>query len=152
MGTQQILMIILSVIVVGTAIAVGIQMFDNQLENQTRQALAAELLQQASQAQAWFRTPTMMGGGGNGRDANGDPVPTIDANEVAQYINKTATAGVYRNLHGQFTLTIENFVTPNVYQTEVKIAAVSDVDASITPDVTFEIGGTSSSAIVHPNL
>ena len=38
MGTQQILMIVLSVIVVGAAVAVGIQMFDNQSRNQARAA------------------------------------------------------------------------------------------------------------------
>jgi len=150
MGTQQILMIILSVIVVGTAIAVGIQMFDNQLENQTRQSLAAELLQQASQVQAWFRTPTMMGGGGNGKDAAGDAITTQwNDNDVAMYVNRQATNGTYTNLHGRFTLTTELFVTPNVYESEMRIYAISAVDDDITADITFTIGGTSSNAIVH---
>ena len=64
MGTQQILMIILSVIVVGAAIAVGIQMFDTQSHNQEVTNAIAEMVYMASQAQAWWRTPVIMGGGG----------------------------------------------------------------------------------------
>jgi hypothetical protein len=63
MGTQQILMIILSVIVVGAAIAVGIQMFDTQSYNQEYKAVTLDLIQNAAAAQAWYRTPREMGGG-----------------------------------------------------------------------------------------
>jgi len=72
MGTQQILMIVLSVIVVGAAVAVGIQMFDNQSKNQTRAACQADLLQFGINIQAYYRTPTMMGGGGGAFDASTD--------------------------------------------------------------------------------
>ena len=65
MGTQQILMIVLSVIVVGAAIAVGIQMFDNQSRNMTRAAIQTDFLQTGINIQAYFRTPVIMGGAGN---------------------------------------------------------------------------------------
>ena len=65
MGTQQILMIVLSVIVVGAAIAVGIQMFDSQSRNMTRAAIQTDFLQMGVNIQAYFRTPVIMGGAGN---------------------------------------------------------------------------------------
>jgi len=147
MGTQQILMIILSVIVVGTAIAVGIQMFDTQLENQTRQALAAELMQQASMAQAWYRTPKMMGGGGNGLDENGDPydLQHYDCITVAQYINRQATAvgegAQYRNLHGTFQMLKQG-------DHELAIIATSDVN-DIQVGCVFSLAEGSSSIMIQ---
>lgn len=74
MGTQQILMIVLSVIVVGVAVGIGIQMFDNQSKIQTRGACQADLLQFGIGVQAYFRTPTTMGGGGCEFDSSADLV------------------------------------------------------------------------------
>jgi len=147
MGTQQILMIILSVIVVGTAIAVGIQMFDTQLENQTRQALAAELMQQMSMAKAWWRTPLAMGGGGNGKNADGTFREPLNY-EIAQYITRGAQdgsgggqegSGYYRNLHGQFWLTkIPGAVSGDQ---RIRISATSDVKDTITARLEFDLSG-----------
>jgi len=149
MGTQQILMIILSVIVVGTAIAVGIQMFDTQLENQTRNTLAAELMQQMSMAQAWFRTPVMMGGGGNGKDPEtGDPIQAT-AEDIAMYINRGANnSDTYRNLHGVFTIT----VTGNAGNEQVMIEAASDVATNIGARIVFMLGGTSALGVEQLTL
>ena len=63
MGTQQILMIVLSVIVVGAAVAVGIQMFDVQATNAQKTAIGADLQNFAGQVLAYMRTPASMGGG-----------------------------------------------------------------------------------------
>jgi len=151
MGTQQILMIILSVIVVGTAIAVGIQMFDTQLENQTRQALAAELIQQAAQAQAWYRTPVMMGGGGNGwrPQPAGPPIGEVPtAIKIAEYIQKSAvlsgTNATYRNLHGAFTLRLEDVEGDNTTKGDatVFITAVSDVNEAIGAECEFVLSSS----------
>ena len=57
-------MIVLSVIVVGAAVAVGIQMFDNQSRNQARAAITTDMLNMGINVQSYFRTPTMLGGGG----------------------------------------------------------------------------------------
>jgi len=153
MGTQQILMIILSVIVVGTAIAVGIQMFDTQLENQTRNTLAAELMQQMSMAQAWYRTPVMMGGGGNGKtvDANGNQTVFPATEEaIAMYINRGANnSNVYRNLHGEFTVEISGG-TPGAEQ--VTISAKSDVVSTIGARIVFMLGGTSALGVEQLTL
>ena len=72
MGTQQILMIVLSVIVVGAAVAVGIQMFDNQSRNQARAAITSDMLTMGINVQAYFRTPTLLGGGGGAFNATQD--------------------------------------------------------------------------------
>jgi hypothetical protein len=69
MGTQQILLIVLSVIIVGVAVAVGITMFGSQAYNSNRQAVSAELTNYASQVLQFWKTPLSLGGAGN-RTAN----------------------------------------------------------------------------------
>jgi hypothetical protein len=62
MGTQQILLIVLSVIIVGAAIAVGIQMFNNQAYSANKTAIAADAQNYASQVVQYYKTPTSQGG------------------------------------------------------------------------------------------
>ncbi len=64
MGTQQILLIVLSVIIVGVAIAVGITMFNNQAYNANQQAVAAELQNYGADVIKYWKTPISQGGAG----------------------------------------------------------------------------------------
>jgi hypothetical protein len=69
MGTQQILLIVLSVIIVGIAVAVGITMFNQQAKNQNRNSCISDMNNFAAQTMAWFKTPQSHGGAGNSTDA-----------------------------------------------------------------------------------
>jgi Tfp pilus assembly protein PilE len=64
MGQQQLLLIILGVIVVGIAVAVGITMFSDSATNANRDAITNDLVNLASRAQQFYRRPTALGGGG----------------------------------------------------------------------------------------
>ena len=66
MGTQQVLLIVLSVIIIGVAVAVGITMFSTQSSSSNREALKSDLATFAAQALAFYKTPAGMAGGGNG--------------------------------------------------------------------------------------
>jgi len=63
MGTQQILLIVLSVIVVGIALAVGITMFNQQSVNSNRSAIIADLNYIGASCLTFYRAPKSMGGG-----------------------------------------------------------------------------------------
>jgi Tfp pilus assembly protein PilE len=65
MGQQQLLLIILGVIVVGIAVAVGITMFTDNAVNANRDAVTNDLVNLAARAQQFYRRPTALGGGGN---------------------------------------------------------------------------------------
>ena len=65
MGQQQLLLIILSVIVLGIAVAVGITMFSDSSINTNRDALVNDLAALASRAHQYYRRPSYLGGGGN---------------------------------------------------------------------------------------
>jgi hypothetical protein len=64
MGQQQLLLIVLGVIIVGIAIAVGISMFKSSAVDANRSAVASDLANLASKAQRYYRTPVELGGGG----------------------------------------------------------------------------------------
>jgi Tfp pilus assembly protein PilE len=65
MGQQQLLLIILGVIVVGIAVAVGITMFTDNAVNANRDAVTNDLVNLSARAQQFYRRPTALGGGGN---------------------------------------------------------------------------------------
>lgn len=64
MGQQQLLLIMLSVIVVGVAIFVGIGMFSANSIEQKRNEIINECTILASEAQLYYRKPKAYGGGG----------------------------------------------------------------------------------------
>jgi type II secretory pathway pseudopilin PulG len=63
MGQQQLLLIILGVIVVGIAVAVGITMFTDNAQSANRDAVTNDLVNLASRAQQHYRRPAALGGG-----------------------------------------------------------------------------------------
>lgn len=72
MGTQQILLIVLSVIIVGVAIAVGISMFNSQAYNSNRTAIASDAQGFAAQVVQFYKTPQSQGGFGSGTAVDGE--------------------------------------------------------------------------------
>lgn len=68
MGQQQLFLLVLSVIIVATAIAVGLNIFyDNSVEA-NRQSVISDLVNYASKAQRYYRTSTFFGGGAENFD------------------------------------------------------------------------------------
>ena len=65
MGQQQLLLIILGVIIVGIAVAVGITMFQDNAVDQNRSAVIGDLTTLAAKAQQYYAKPQSLGGGGN---------------------------------------------------------------------------------------
>ncbi len=63
MGQQQLLLIILGVIIVGVAIAVGISMFSSQSVKSNQDAILSDLANLAADGYQYKIRPTSMGGG-----------------------------------------------------------------------------------------
>lgn len=63
MGTQQILLIVLGVIVVGIAVVVGISFFGTHSQQANADAVLNDCLRIASGAQTWCGKPSTLGGG-----------------------------------------------------------------------------------------
>ena len=95
MGQQQLLLIILGVIVVGIAVAVGITMFSDSAISANRDALTNDLVNLASRAQQYFRRPVALGGGGYTFSGL-----TADATGLSRLTNKPS------NGNGTYSITV----------------------------------------------
>ncbi len=102
MGTQQILLIVLSVIIVGIAVAVGITMFSTQSSSTNREAIKADLMAFGSQAIAFWKTPKGMAGGGKGNPGFGANRPEALIT-VGRWIGLDAN-GVFTNDNGKYRI------------------------------------------------
>jgi hypothetical protein len=97
MGQTQILLIVLSVIIVGVAVAVGIDQFQENALTSNRDAVAADCQRIISQSMQWYRKPLSLGGGGKDFTANGGltfaKIGVDTLNENGSYALPTITAG-----------------------------------------------------------
>lgn len=64
MGQQQLLLVVLSAIIVGISIVVGMNMFQSGSVQANIDAVTQDVVTIASRAQEWWRKPTQLGGGG----------------------------------------------------------------------------------------
>jgi len=84
MGQQQLLLIILGVIIVGIAIAVGIAMFSSGSVQANKDAIINDVNNLAANAYQWRIRPTSMGGGGGVYTGYSIPLKLV-TNENASY-------------------------------------------------------------------
>lgn len=119
MGQNQLLMIVLSVIIVGVSVAVGIGQFGENALSANRDALAADSQRIVASAQQWYRKPVSLGGGGNsftnltlgdlgisGTNQNGAYALTIDS---AQQITIVGTGNEKNDSGNDVQVTIEYY-------------------------------------------
>jgi hypothetical protein len=106
MGQQQLLLIILGVIIVGIAIAVGISMFSSSSVQSNKDAIVNDLNNLAADAYQYKIRPTTMGGGGGNyggytvravlaSNANGTYTPTTAVAAGAQSFSLTGNSAPY---------------------------------------------------------
>lgn len=106
MGTQQILLIVLSVIIVGAAIAVGIQMFNAQAYSANKSAIAADAQSFATQIVQYYKTPESQGGAGT-------PTAAMTAADIGKFIGWGGTST--KNENGTYLLDVTNNTEVLIY-------------------------------------
>lgn len=139
MGQQQLLLIILGVIIVGIAVAVGITMFQDNALSANKDAVSNDLVQLAAKAQQHYRRPVALGGGGNTFSYNtgGSMVALTD-------INMLVSSAFYNNDNGQYTIlgnsgTVMTFI--GIGKTQDSNGSYPLVTYTVTP-TTYGIVGT----------
>jgi hypothetical protein len=65
MGQQQLLLLVLAAVIVGLAVVTGINMFGANALQANEDAIRNDLVTLSAEAQAFFRRPVALGGGGN---------------------------------------------------------------------------------------
>ncbi|HCY75323.1 MAG TPA: hypothetical protein DHV28_05340 [Ignavibacteriales bacterium] len=86
MGQQQLLLIVLGVIIVGIAVVVGINLFNANAEESTKDTIVSEGINLGAMMQQYYKKPVALGGGGNsfnGFNSATNPVPTNLTNTPA---------------------------------------------------------------------
>jgi hypothetical protein len=91
MGQQQLLLIILGVIVVGIAVAVGITMFQDNAVSANRDAVINDLVNLASRAQQFYRRPVALGGGQGAWDGSNGGTALTMSNLTSKPVNANGT-------------------------------------------------------------
>jgi type II secretory pathway pseudopilin PulG len=102
MGQQQLLLIILGVIIVGIAVAVGINMFTASAAAANRDAVASDLQNLAAMAQQHYRRPTALGGGNQSFDGSGIDGTAGNADDGS---NWTIPSQLASNMNGNYNAT-----------------------------------------------
>ena len=116
MGQQQLLLIVLGIIIVGIAIAVGVNMFQNSARDSNRQAVVSDLMNLAAKAQCYYLISNELGGGD--KDFQGFKLDRLDtANTSGSYRLATSapsTAGAIPAPSGA-NVEITSSVTDSIY-------------------------------------
>ncbi len=136
MGTQQILLIVLSVIIVGVAIAVGISMFNNQAYNSNKAAIASDAQTFASQVVQFFKTPVSQGGAG------GELTNLVQTN-IEGFIGFTDTVGAgvgIDNENGTYVISGIDTTAGTVEITGTGKAEKGGLNPQIVTTITFPAG------------
>lgn len=113
MGQQQLLLIILGVIIVGIAIAVGLSLFSAQSVQSNRDAMINDLNNLAAQAYQFRIRPTSMGGGQGDYTTFSIPVK-MQTNENGTYSASASTNSIVvtatsaQNSSNYITVTIDS--------------------------------------------
>ncbi len=125
MGQQQLLLIVLGTIIVGIAVAVGINMMGNAQEQANLDAVRQDLLTIASSAQGYFAKPTMMAGGGNS-------FANIELGDISFPTDSIVSGSAY-NQNAVYTL-------DGATDSTVTISAIPTSDDAITITAVIEKG------------
>ncbi|MDZ7360138.1 MAG: hypothetical protein ONB46_05350 [candidate division KSB1 bacterium] len=130
MGQQQLLLLVLAAVIVGLAVVTGINMFGQNAIQANQDAIRQDLLKIGSEAQAWYRRPAALGGGGNTFAALGGANGWASLNYPAgaNFVNANATYVWSGAGAGQVTLTgtsLQDFNGDGVFMS---------IAATITPN------------------
>jgi hypothetical protein len=128
MGTQQLLLIVLGVIIVGIAVVVGINIFGTNAEQANKDAITQDCLRLASSAQGFYRKPTMLGGGNNSFTG-------ITIEDCGMADDGT---GAGENVNGSYAITglADAFSVTGTSATDATKSVTVDVDMTATTDDT----------------
>ncbi|MCD6326067.1 hypothetical protein J7M28_00725 [bacterium] len=106
MGQQQLLLIVLSVIIVGIAVVIGLGLFSEGADQANIDQVVQDVLNMGARAQQYYMKPTALGGGGRsftgitvedigaGENRNGDTYVVSDADDDGVTITGTCSTAL----------------------------------------------------------
>ena len=142
MGQQQLLLIVLGVIIVGIAIAVGITMFRSDNQSSNRNQVISDLERLGSIAQEYYQKPVSMAGGGGSfnnfalsaldtGNADGSFKPSTNPPNDADFM-RGSTAPITTTAHTIYIIGYGKEIGNNGRQAVKAYAAVTPYSVTIT--------------------
>jgi hypothetical protein len=128
MGQQQLLLLVLAAVIVGTAVVLGINMFSQNASQANQDAVMQDMMTIVSKAQAWFARPAEMGGGGRTFTALTDAAGWGLLN-----FPKTNANGTYTLTPAAKTITIGGAGVEGTWTVSVVADSGKVVSSTITP-------------------
>ncbi len=135
MGQQQLLLLVLSVIIVGIAVVVGINMFSTSAESANVEAVTNDLMHLASLAQQYYIKPTSMAGGGN----------SFASISMKNLIPSAPSTGIYANENGSYTCgtgTADQVVLTGTPKRGTNVVTVTVTPTNVTTSIAAGESGT----------
>lgn len=128
MGQQQLLLIILGVIIVGIAVAVGITLFQDNAVSSNKDAMTNDMMHLAAKARHFYSRPTSMGGGGHSFTG-------LSADAAGML--KLVTAQFSNNSNGTYTIKTAgdnaSVVFQGVGKTAMTDGSYPTIEVTVTP-------------------
>ncbi|MGC8595613.1 MAG: hypothetical protein ACP5US_05070 [Candidatus Kryptoniota bacterium] len=115
MGQQQLLIILLTVIIVGVAVALAITYFKSHQQEVEIDEVINEMNHIAATAQEWYRKPTEFGGGsGSFSEFTLQTISQPDSTELAKFKITSQSANTFSlQAVGRSNFTIDVIVYPD---------------------------------------
>jgi hypothetical protein len=128
MGQQQLLLLVLAAVIVGTAVVLGINMFSQNAAQANQDAVLQDMMTIAAKAQAWFARPAEMGGGGRS-------FIKLDDTDGWGLLNfpKTNANGTYKLTPAAKTITIDGDGVEGKWTAQVVADSAKITSSKITP-------------------
>lgn len=103
MGQQQLLLLVLSAVIVGLAIVVGINVFTDSAVKANEDAVRQDIIQISNRLQQYYRTPEALGGGGFSFSSS------LTFPDIGYKYNMDGSeAGTtYENANGTYTISVD---------------------------------------------
>lgn len=136
MGTQQILLIVLSVIIVGAAVAVGIDMFNRQDYISNRSAAASDTQVYLTQVLQYYKMPEQLGGLGRELTHTGE---SELAAEIASYIG-WGSDNPMQNDNAHYYIEVPTGIDDVVYVKAISQTELNGKRATVHGRITFPEG------------
>lgn len=137
MGTQQILLIVLSVIIVGAAIAVGITMFNNQSYSSNKTSIASDAQSFATQVVQYYKTPASQGGADK-------TMANMTKDNISNFLGWGATSDTTGTENGSYNVEV---ATNDVYIYGLGKEVKGSSHPAIRTTITFPAGTISAKVI-----
>ena len=100
MGQQQLLLLVVTAVIVGLAIMIGVEVFGSSMAKANEDSVRKDIIEISSRLQQYYRTPTTLGGGGYNFTSS------ITFNNIGYY-DEGVSGTTFENPNGTYTLSVD---------------------------------------------